>query len=95
MRHVLLQTPQLRGHAFKASKPFVTVNAGDLESAFSASEVVTLKGLVAKGMLKQTNRKLKVLGEGKLTKALTVKAHAFSAGAKAAIEKAGGKVEII
>ncbi len=38
---------------------------------------------------------VKILGNGKLTKALTVKAHKFSASAKAAIEKAGGKIEII
>ena len=38
---------------------------------------------------------LKVLGKGKLTKALTVKAHRFSASAKEAIEKAGGKIELL
>lgn len=50
--------------------------------------------LAEQGFLKKTE-KLKVLANGKLDKALTVKAHKFSAAAKAEIEKAGGKVEVI
>src|SRR3989338_4619162 len=92
MRHVLLQTPQRRGHAQKAAKSFVTVNLGDLERVYAAGETVTLKSLVAKGVIKDTARPLKVLGGGKLAQSLTVKARAFSAGARAAIERAGGTV---
>lgn len=51
-------------------------------------EVLSSNGLVGKG-------KVKVLANGELKKALTVKAHKFSATAKAAIEKAGGKTEIL
>lgn len=50
--------------------------------------------LAEQGFLKKTE-KLKVLANGKLDKSLTVKAHKFSAAAKAEIEKAGGKVEVI
>ena len=50
--------------------------------------------LVAKGYLKKTE-KLKILANGQLEKALTVKAHKFSATAKSEIEKAGGKAELI
>jgi large subunit ribosomal protein L15 len=41
------------------------------------------------------NRRIKILGDGKLSKALTVKAHGFSSAAKEKIEAAGGKVELI
>jgi large subunit ribosomal protein L15 len=51
---------------------------------------------VAKGFIgKNETGSVKVLGKGKLSKALTVKAHRFSASAKEAIEKAGGKVELL
>lgn len=95
MRHVLLQTPQQRGHAFRPVKSFVTINVGEWEGKFNAGDTVSLKSLVAKGVLKATSRKLKVLGDGTLTKGFTVKAHAFSQRAKAVIEKAGGKAEVI
>ncbi len=55
---------------------------------------VTPEALVQKGFMKKTE-KLKVLGNGKLNKSLTVKAHKFSESAKTEIEKAGGKVEVI
>ncbi len=55
---------------------------------------VTPEALVSKGFMKKTE-KLKVLGQGKLDKSLTVKAHKFSESAKTEIEKAGGKVELV
>jgi large subunit ribosomal protein L15 len=55
---------------------------------------VSPEALVAKGYMKKSE-KLKVLAKGQLDKALTVKAHKFSESAKAGIEKAGGKVEVI
>lgn len=55
---------------------------------------VTPESLQAKGFLKKSE-KLKVLAKGTLEKSLTVKAHKFSDSAKAEIEKAGGKVEVI
>lgn len=55
---------------------------------------ISPEALVEKGLLSQ-GQKLKILANGKLTKALNVKAHKFSATAKEAIEKAGGKTEVI
>lgn len=55
---------------------------------------VNPEALQEKGWLKK-DEKLKILGDGEIAKALTVKAHKFSASAKEAIEKAGGSVEII
>lgn len=55
---------------------------------------ITPEVLASKGRI-HTNALLKILGNGKLEKPINVKAHKFSASAKAAIEKAGGKVEVI
>jgi len=63
---------------------------------FRASSTVGPEDFVAKGFIgKNETDAVKVLGKGKLSKALTVKAHRFSASAKEAIEKAGGKVELL
>jgi large subunit ribosomal protein L15 len=71
------------------------INLGDIEAHFQAGASVDADALEQKGLLKARRDGLKVLGNGALTKALNVKADRFSASAKAAIEKAGGKVEII
>ena len=70
------------------------VNIGDFDKHFDASAPVTPQALKDAGLLKGCDR-VKVLGQGELTKALTVQAHAFSASAKEKIEKAGGKVEVL
>ena len=64
---------------------------------FDANSVVDMEALNAKGLIKVLKNSvgLKVLGNGTLSKAITVKASAFSASAKEAIEKAGGKIEQI
>jgi large subunit ribosomal protein L15 len=56
---------------------------------------IDLETLGARGIIKKTLRGLKVLGQGELKKAVTVKAHRFSESAKEKIEKAGGKVVLI
>ncbi|MDX2177819.1 MAG: 50S ribosomal protein L15 [Candidatus Sumerlaeia bacterium] len=68
---------------------YEVVNLSSLEKAFSAGADITLEDL-AKARLVRRNLAVKVLGNGKLSKALTVHAHAFSGAAKEAIEKAGG-----
>jgi large subunit ribosomal protein L15 len=73
---------------------FATINVGNL-NAFDAGAVVDLDALIAQRMVRKALDGLKILGDGELEKALTVKAHAVSAGARAKIEKAGGKVELI
>jgi large subunit ribosomal protein L15 len=73
---------------------FVVVNLSQLEGLPGGSEV-TPENLAEHGLVNGKNRRIKILGDGKLSKALTVKAHGFSSAAKEKIEAAGGKVELI
>ncbi len=71
-----------------------TVNVGKIDAAFENGATVTIEELVSKGLVKKVLAGgVKVLGNGEVTKSLTVKANAFSASAKEKIEAAGGKVE--
>lgn len=70
------------------------LNVGTLER-FEAGAVVTPELLKAQGVVKDLADGLRVLGEGDLTKALTVRAHHFSASARTKIEGAGGTAEVI
>ena len=71
---------------------FALVNVGELERLCSAGDEVTVTTLAATGVVRDDKLPLKVLGEGELTKKLTVKAAKFSAGARKKIEDAGGTV---
>ena len=93
------QTPLIRrlpkiGFHNPFSRNVVVVNVGSL-GRFDAGAVVDPAALSKAGVLKGKFDALKVLGNGKLDKALTVRAHAFSQSAKTAIEQAGGKAELI
>jgi large subunit ribosomal protein L15 len=70
------------------------VNLGQLET-FAVGTEVTPETLIEHGYVSGKNRRVKVLGDGALSKALTIKAHGFSAKAKEKIEAAGGKAELI
>ena len=70
------------------------VNLTQLE-AFPAGTEVTPELLSQRGLVRGKERKVKILGEGALSKPLTVKAHGFSAPAKEKIEACGGKTELI
>jgi large subunit ribosomal protein L15 len=72
---------------------YATVNVGTLNEAFADGATVTPAALLETGLLAKTLDGVKVLGDGELTKKLTVKAHAFSGSAKAKIVKAGGACE--
>ena len=74
---------------------YAIVNLGTLDEAFEAGAVVDAEALVANGLLKKTLAGVKILGDGVISKALTVKAAKFSASAKAAIEAAGGTAEVV
>ena len=74
---------------------YALVNLNVLEENFNAGDVVDVETLHAKKLLGKGETIVKVLANGELTKALTVKAEKFSAAAAAKIEAAGGKVEII
>lgn len=73
---------------------YSTVNVSDLDK-FVDGTVVDAELLAASGLVKNTVNGVKILGNGELTKNLTVKASAFSASAKEKIEKAGGKAEVM
>jgi large subunit ribosomal protein L15 len=86
-------TPKAKGFKNPFRVEYVAVNLDTLER-FDADSVVDpgalrARGLVAKRVL------IKVLGRGQLSKALTVRAHAFSAAASSAIEAAGGRAETL
>ena len=69
----------------------IAVNVDALEIGFDAGAEVTPKTLREKGVVKKVFDEIKILGDGELTKALSVSAHAFSASAKQKIEAVGGK----
>ena len=70
------------------------VNLGQIEALADGAEV-TPEVLIEHGYVSGKNRKVKILGDGSLSRPVTVKAHGFSAKAKEKIEAAGGKVELI
>lgn len=74
--------------------PFRIVNISDLNSFFKAKDLVSPESLREKGLLPK-NVSVKILGDGELAIALTVKAHAFSGSAKKKIEASGGVCEIL
>ena len=76
------------------AKPLDALNVSVLEQ-FEDGDVVDVATLLAKGVLSRCKYGVKFLGEGELTKKLTVKAAAFSATAKEKIEAAGGKAEVL
>ncbi|MCA9175994.1 MAG: 50S ribosomal protein L15 [Planctomycetales bacterium] len=71
------------------------INVGDLERLYTAGEEVNPDSLRAKSAVTGRYDVLKVLGDGQLTKKLTISAHRFSASAKAKIEQAGGSAVVI
>ena len=83
-----------RGFTNYTEKEYATVNVGDLESLKAGSKV-TLETLKEKGILKTKYSALKVLGNGTLTKKLTVVANKFTKSAEKAIVDAGGSIEVI
>ena len=85
--------PKLPGFRNINHVEYAPVNVSRLEEKFEAGEEVTAATLVAKGIIKKDTQLVKVLGDGEITKALTVKVDKISASAKAKIEAAGGKVE--
>ena len=93
---------KLRGPHMKKSMPFEPfrthtqpVNISALESRFDAGTDVTIELMKANGLGTRKDVPVKVLAKGDLKKALTVHAHAFSAGARERIEAAGGSCKII
>lgn len=74
---------------------FATINLNDLDKHFKDGDVVSPEVLKEKGIIKKQLSGVKVLGNGELTKKLTVKANRFSSSSVTKIENAGGKAEVI
>ena len=74
---------------------YAVVNVSTLNDRFEDGATVDAQSLVEAGVIKKTLDGIKVLGKGEITKALTVKVTAISESAKAKIEAAGGKVEVL
>lgn len=85
--------PKRGFHNIFADK-IVAINVSELE-VFKEGTTVDAELLIAAGIIKKEQDGVKILGNGELTKNLTVKAAAFSQSAKEKIEKAGGKAEVI
>ena len=93
---------KLRGPHMKKSMPFEPfrthtqpVNIAALESRFEAGTEVTIELMKSKGLATRRDIPVKVLAKGEISKALTVHAHGFSAGARERIEAAGGTCKLI
>lgn len=88
-----MRLPKLPGFTNHNRVEYAPVNVSRLERLYEAGETVDADSLLAKGVIKHDYIPVKVLGDGEITKALTVKVDKVSASAKAKIEAAGGKVE--
>ena len=83
-----------RGFTNHFAKQYAIINVDALEK-YEAGAVVDIETLIADKVIKNKLDGLKVLGNGEITKAITVKAAVFSASAKEKIEAAGGKAEVV
>ena len=83
-----------RGFTNRNTKEIVGINVSALE-IFENDTVVSVETLIEAGIVKNPRDGVKILGNGELTKKLTVQANAFSASAAAKIESLGGKAEVI
>lgn len=88
-----MRLPKLPGFKNHNRVEYAPVNVARLEALYADGETVDAESLMAKGVIKHDYIPVKVLGDGELTKQLTVKVDKVSASAKAKIEAAGGKVE--
>ena len=94
------QTPTFRripkrGFSNGVKEVFTVINVATLSELFEAGAVVDENALRMAGVIGKSKAPLKVLGNGEISKALTVKANKFSASAQSKIEAAGGKCEIV
>ena len=83
-----------RGFTNIFRKEYTILNVGDLEQRFKTGDEITPEVLVKNGLIRKKDR-IKILGGGKLTKGLKVRAHAFSKKAQERIKEAGGEIEVI
>ena len=89
-----MRLPKLPGFKNPRRIEYTPINVATLEERFEAGAVVDGAALLAANLVKSEFEPVKVLGDGELTKALTVRVDKTSASAKEKIEAAGGKVEL-
>jgi len=87
--------PQRRGFRNACRKEYAVVNLADLEERFEVGAEVTPHALTECGLISKTKDGVKVLGEGEISKALTVRVHKFSKSAQEKIVAAGGSAEVL
>jgi large subunit ribosomal protein L15 len=88
-----MRLPKLPGFTNHWRQEFEIVNVSRLDALFADGDVVDATSLQAKGVIKSADAAVKVLGDGEISKKLTVKVDKISAPARAKIEAAGGAVE--
>ena len=86
--------PQRRGFRNRSRKVYAIVNLEDLER-FDAGTEITPEMLIGNGLVKKVMDGVKILGDGEITKALTVRAHKFSKSAEEKLKAAGGTAEVL
>ena len=84
-----------KGFHCPSHKNIVSINLGLLNDRFEDGAVVDVDAIIAAGIVKNPGDGIKILGNGEITKKLTVKANAFSASAVEKIEAAGGSTEVM
>ncbi len=88
-----MRMPKLPGFTNRNRVEYSVVNVSRLDLVFAEGDVVSNESLVEKGVTKSASELVKVLGDGELTKKLTIRVDKVSGSAKAKIEAAGGTVE--
>lgn len=89
-----MRLPKLPGFKNRWRQEYEIVNVGRLEGLFAKGDVVDGDALKAKGVIKSADAPVKVLGDGDLAKALTIRVAKVSGSARTKIEAAGGTVEL-
>ncbi len=84
-----------RGFVNIFAKHFATINLSDLQNKFNEGDIVDEHSIISSGLIKKRLDGIKVLGNGEVSKKLTVKVTSFSKSAKDKIEQVGGKAEVI
>ncbi|MCD6216778.1 50S ribosomal protein L15 [bacterium] len=87
--------PMLKGFRSLNPKEYATVNLRDLERRFPQDTEITIGLLIEEGLVRNDKLPVKLLGEGELTRSMTIKVHAASKSAREKIEAADAKLEII
>ena len=84
-----------RGFTNRNTKEIIAINVSELENRFEDGAVVTIEALIESGAIKKAGDGVKILGNGELTKKLTVQVNRFSASAIEKIQAAGGTAEVV